>query len=142
MEHPAISLTWWGNACVDLTIRDTRIIIDPYLRPDDDAIDYVLITHEHYDHCHEPTLKRLLAGDRFRHIFVPPSALQMSRIDSPIERNPEDLRWVDSSRLTVLYPSLTREPGRVHAGPGTADLGDGITIETIDSSERPTRYLG
>ncbi len=142
MAPPDISLTWWGNACIDLSIRDTRIVIDPYMRPDDADIDYVLITHEHYDHCHEPTLKRLLAGDRFKRIMVPPSALQMSKIDSPIEKDPEDLRWVDPDKLTVMYPSLTREPGRQHPGPGQMDLGDGITVETIDSSERPTRYLG
>lgn len=142
MAQAGISLIWWGSACIDLTIRDTRIVIDPYMRPDDDAVDYVLITHEHYDHCHEPTLRRLLAGDRFKRIVVPPSALVMSKIDSPIESDPEDLAWVDPDKLTVMYPGLTREPGRKHPGPEQIDLGDGITMRTIDSSERPTRYLG
>jgi L-ascorbate metabolism protein UlaG (beta-lactamase superfamily) len=52
---------------------------------------------------------------------------------------PTDLALVDPSKITVLYPKYTREPGIVHPGPTELEL-DGFRVETIDSSERPPSH--
>ena len=54
------TLTWHGHACISLeTDEGTRILFDPFLtdnpaadiRPDDiDRLDYILVSHGHFDH--------------------------------------------------------------------------------------------
>ncbi len=55
-EHP--QLKWWGAGTWEISVGESTIAIDPYLNPST-GIDYALVTHEHYDHCHEPTLRTL-----------------------------------------------------------------------------------
>lgn len=54
-----LSIRWWGAGAWEITAGDTTIAIDPYLNPTSD-VEYALITHEHHDHCHVPTLRSLL----------------------------------------------------------------------------------
>ena len=58
---------------------DVNIAFDPYLFGEnlDDAqpiYDYIFISHEHFDHCHPKTLRKLCRGERFKRMFVPPGA--------------------------------------------------------------------
>lgn len=53
-----LHLTWWGAGTWEISAGDTTIAVDPYLNPTS-GVDYVLVTHEHNDHCHPPTLRTL-----------------------------------------------------------------------------------
>jgi L-ascorbate metabolism protein UlaG (beta-lactamase superfamily) len=127
-----------GCAGVELEIGGRRLVVDPYLRPADACDNYILLTHCDYDHCHEPTLERLVAGARFERMCAPPSCLVRSKLDTPVAGS-RDLDFVDPARLTVMYPKYTREPGIEHPGRTEIELG-GFHVETVDSSERPERY--
>lgn len=66
--------TWLGHATVQLDVGGVRLLTDPVLRrrvtflrrvgagpapPLPDAVDAVLLSHLHHDHCDLPTLRRL-----------------------------------------------------------------------------------
>lgn len=73
---------YFGHACILIETRETSILIDPlisyqipgglsrYTYQDlPDTLDYVLITHDHQDHCFFETLLQL--RHKVRHILVP-----------------------------------------------------------------------
>lgn len=70
-----IYLRWWGCGAFDILFGDVNIAIDPYLFGENLAnakpiYDYIFISHEHFDHCHPKTLRKLCQGDRFKKLFV------------------------------------------------------------------------
>ena len=72
-----IWLRWWGCGAFDVRFGDVNIAFDPYLFGEnlDNAqpiYDYIFISHEHFDHCHPKTLRKLCQGERFKRLFVPP----------------------------------------------------------------------
>lgn len=133
----APTITWWGCATVELRAEGGALVVDPYLNPA--AADYVCVTHADYDHCHEPTLRRLVEREEFKLLCVPPSCLDLTKLDVPHNENPADLAFVPEDRLLVLYPKFRRDPDAVYPGAGQVELGP-FSVETIDSSERPQRY--
>ena len=66
---------WWGCGAFDARFGDINIAFDPYLfnqnLADAEPIyDYIFISHEHFDHCHPVTLRKLCRGERFKKLFV------------------------------------------------------------------------
>lgn len=60
-------LTKLGHSCVRLDQDGRRLVIDPGVFSEDDALEgahAVLITHEHADHVDVPRLQRALADDK------------------------------------------------------------------------------
>ena len=65
-----IFLKWTGCGGFEVRTDAVNFAFDPYLfgehltgaSPD---LDYIFISHEHFDHCHPGTLRRLCRGDRF-----------------------------------------------------------------------------
>lgn len=75
-----MQLTWWGHSAVLLELDGVRVLVDPVLRrrvgllrhvsppaPGPVALDAVLVSHLHHDHCDVPTLRRFPAP-----LVVPP----------------------------------------------------------------------
>jgi len=59
-----MKITKYAHSCLLIEVNGVRIITDPGMwnkTPDADAIDAILITHEHQDHCDIGQLKELLA---------------------------------------------------------------------------------
>jgi hypothetical protein len=133
------SMTWWGVAGIELSFGDRCLLIDPYLHPVEARANYICITHEDYDHCHEPTLQRLVAGNQFEKLMIPRSCTYRTKLDSPVHDSPTELEFVPSEKVVVMYPKFKRDPEKTYVGPAELSL-DGFQIETIDSSERPERY--
>jgi L-ascorbate metabolism protein UlaG (beta-lactamase superfamily) len=78
----SVRVRFFGHACILIETRDTSILIDPlvsYEIPEGisrysyhdlpDTLDYVLITHDHQDHCFFETLLQL--RHKVRHLIVP-----------------------------------------------------------------------
>jgi L-ascorbate metabolism protein UlaG (beta-lactamase superfamily) len=133
------TMTWWGCAGVELAIGSRRLLFDPYIYPDEPRARVICITHNDYDHCHEPTLRRLTQGGVFERLIVPRTCVVKSKLDSPTHGPSEDLAFVDPDKLTVMYPKYTREPSPRHPEPVELEL-DGFTVEGVDSSERPQQF--
>ena len=151
-----IWLRWWGCGAFDVRFGDVNIAFDPYLFGEnlDNAqpiYDYIFISHEHFDHCHPKTLRKLCQGDRFKRLFVPPGCLWP---DEPIDEKYGDAAFsrdlpitkhVPAEKIQVMYPKHQNEmqrgrpwAGTVHVrefpGPTEVDLG-ALHVETIESGE-------
>src|SRR5262245_56359736 len=135
----ALELTWWGCAAVELRDGDAGLLIDPYLHVPDGPVQGACITHADYDHCHEPTLRRLVGRPEFERLLAPPSCTRMSVLDVPCGDEPEDLAFVPDERLLLVAPRIGRNPAAEPDGPDTAEVA-GFAIETIESGEHPQRY--
>jgi L-ascorbate metabolism protein UlaG (beta-lactamase superfamily) len=134
------SVTWHGGAGVEIVTDDSRLMIDPYSLPATiQTPNYICVTHDDHDHFDEQTIARFASEPEFRQLLVPPSCVDVNRLDSPVLGLHEGLSFVPDGKLTVIYPGLTREPGDSYDGPTSAQLGD-FDVLTIDSSERPERY--
>ncbi|MGW4891760.1 MBL fold metallo-hydrolase [Kitasatospora sp. NPDC004240] len=69
-------LTKFGHACVRLEQGDTTVVIDPGAFTDPAALagaDAVLITHEHFDHFAEGTLRAALEADPALRVWTNPA---------------------------------------------------------------------
>jgi L-ascorbate metabolism protein UlaG (beta-lactamase superfamily) len=67
-----INLEFLGHASFKIIVLDKTIYFDPYVLPDKiEKADLILITHDHYDHCDESNVRKLLKDDG---IVVAPSA--------------------------------------------------------------------
>ena len=94
-----VRLTWWGNATVVIEASDRAIVIDPYLHPQQARYQYILCSHEHYDHAYPATVNRLTQGDVFKKIVIPRSCLYPStRFFS------RQLSSLEPHQYVVLYP--------------------------------------
>ena len=105
--------------------------------------DYIFISHEHFDHCHPPTLQKLCRGDRFKKIFVSPGCVTPAQPidkaygDAAFERDLPITKYLPEENVQVLYPKHlndSQKDGRSFPGPFEAELG-AIQVETIESGE-------
>ncbi len=138
----SVKMTWWGAGCVQLDLGSRRLAVDPYMHPQGVDVDYVCITHDHYDHLYPETLRALFERGSLQRVMLPRSASEYPRIDSPLlEGIAGGLDFLPEEIVTVMFPKFARDPGRVYDGVTALEL-DGIRIETIDSGERPWRRKG
>ena len=57
-------IEWLGHASFRISTKNLTIYIDPYVLPEDmKQADIILVTHEHYDHCAVPNIKKLIKSD-------------------------------------------------------------------------------
>ena len=55
-----MKITWFGHASFMIESDGKRIYIDPYIIPDNaEKADFILISHEHYDHCDPKNVEKL-----------------------------------------------------------------------------------
>jgi N-acyl-phosphatidylethanolamine-hydrolysing phospholipase D len=112
------SVTWIGHATVLLRLAGRNILVDPIFSEraspvyfagprrvaplpidvqDLPRIDVVLITHNHYDHLDEPSVRRLAAMPQGSPRFLVPLGLKQWFIDIGIERV-EEFDWWQGTR--------------------------------------------
>lgn len=124
-------LTWWGCSSVEITTGNTTLVVDPYQQPTQ-GVDHVFVTHEHYDHCHVPTIERFVDG--LEGLYVSRSCAFDSELfyaspDLPLPRRldaqvlyPEIVERVDPHTETTKWPTYDPEnnetpPTQVECGP-------------------------
>lgn len=59
-EHKGVKISWLGHDGFKLQDGAETLVIDPFKLDHDAQADYVLISHEHFDHCNSEDLKRVL----------------------------------------------------------------------------------
>ncbi len=142
-----IHLRWWGCGAFDVITNDVNIAFDPYLFGENleraEAVyDYIFISHEHFDHCHPQTLRKLCRGPRFKRLFVSPGCVYPhqpigSYGDAAFERDLPITKHIDAEAVQIVYPkyrSQTLELVGDRPGPGELDLGQ-LEVEMIQSGE-------
>ena len=146
-------LRWWGCGAFDAIFRDVNIAFDPYLFNEnlEDAkpiYDYIFISHEHFDHCHPPTLQKLCRGDRFKKIFVSPGCVTPAQPinqtygDAAFERDLPITKYLPEERSKSCIPNISTIAKRGRRFPRSfeADLG-AIQVETIESGESAHSHI-
>lgn len=121
---------WLGCAAVTYSVGDATIAIDPYLGPSD-GVNYVLCTHEHYDHCHVPTIRTLQDDDAFEELVVSrscvlPSTHFYASSDVPLDQDLEPTVMYPEHFQTTDHNGLPKweDPGKLGGSPPTEiDLG-------------------
>ena len=149
-----IYLRWWGCGAFDVRFNNINITFDPYLFNQNLAkvepiYDYIFISHEHFDHCHPATLRKLCKGHRFKKLFVNPGCITPAQPinekygDAAFKRDLPITKHIPSDKVEILYPKhLNASQGspRSFTGTETFEL-DNITIETIESGENQSPDL-
>jgi L-ascorbate metabolism protein UlaG (beta-lactamase superfamily) len=57
-EYNDVKLYWIGHACFKIEYKGLSIYLDPF-QINEDKADFVLVTHDHFDHCSLGDLKKL-----------------------------------------------------------------------------------
>lgn len=149
-----IFLRWWGCGAFDVRFGDINIAFDPYLFNQNLAdakpiYDYIFISHEHFDHCHPVTLRKLCQGNRFKKLFVNPGCITPAEPikekygDAAFARDLPITKHVPAEKVEVLYPKHLNDninASRSFQGTDTFDLSS-IHVETIESGENQTLDL-
>ena len=143
-----MQLRWSGCGSFEARFPTVSVAFDPYffdetLAAAEPVHDYIFITHEHFDHCHPPTLDRLCRGDRFRRLYVSPGCVHPAQPiaevygDAAFERDLPITKSIPRDRVQVLYPSVTSSlngADREFPSRGPRDL-EGIAVEVAESGE-------
>ena len=137
---PGATVTWIGHSTVLVQLDGVTFLTDPnwagrsgpfsglvgvarYTPPgipfdDLPRIDFVLISHDHYDHLDEPTVRRL--ADRFDPLFIVPRGIKAWLADRGIV-NAVELDWGES--VTVKGLTVVCTPAQHGGGRTAADQG-------------------
>ncbi len=144
-----IAVTWWGCMSFEVSIGELSLVFDPYVKPNTPRFDYIFCSHDHYDHGHEATLRKLVAGPgakRLKMLFAARCCFYASRLQGPnnFSDNPlTDLGYVPRDKAMALYPKYRDRVGphvrpeakqAFYHGPTEATLGR-LRVEGIRSHE-------
>jgi L-ascorbate metabolism protein UlaG (beta-lactamase superfamily) len=141
----SIHLRWWGCGAFDILFGDVNIAIDPYLFNEhlenaEPIYDYIFISHEHFDHCHPDTLKKLCRGERFKKLFVnvgcmkPNEPIAEHYGDAAFARDLPIDQHIPHDKIQILYPKYQVDPSLTFPGPFEVDLGP-VKVEAVESGE-------
>jgi len=136
-----IRITWWGGMSVEVNFGELNIVFDPYVEPHEPKFDYIFCSHDHYDHCHEETLRKLIvpSSTRFKMLIASRGCFYASRLESPNNWGPtmlNDLQFVPRDKCLALYPKYRRADDPPFRGP-VALTADRLQIEGFRSGEDP-----
>ncbi|MBI3468951.1 MAG: MBL fold metallo-hydrolase [Planctomycetes bacterium] len=126
---------------VEVNVGDVSFVFDPYIKPDEPRFDYIFCSHDHYDHCHEETLKKLIGpgNKRFQMLFASRGCFYASRLESPNNWGDtmlSDLQFVPREKCIALYPKYRHEEDPEFGGPTEVTVGR-LRVEGFHSGEDP-----
>jgi L-ascorbate metabolism protein UlaG (beta-lactamase superfamily) len=87
LEKNGVKITWLGHDGFKIEEGGQTLVIDPFKLSHDSKADYVLISHEHFDHCHDEDLKRVVRSDTVV-VAIPACKEEISKV------NPKEIKFV------------------------------------------------
>lgn len=157
-EQPDFSLTWLGHATFLIRVNGVSILTDPLLfgnpapgimrsmkrlpnplSADDFNVDVLLLSHEHHDHIHHPSLGSLLNKETIQPVIP----LGMSgKIKKYTFKKPVELDWFDSYVINDSV-SVTAVPAIHYSNSSNSSLWSGYVITYKDSEGNKRKiYFG
>jgi L-ascorbate metabolism protein UlaG (beta-lactamase superfamily) len=126
---------------VEVNFGGVSIVFDPYVKPDEPRFDYIFCSHDHYDHCHEATLRKLTApaNDRFKMLFASRGCFYASRMPYQVKYDDTlsaDLSYVPREKCLALYPKYRHDDDPDFGGP-TEVVAGRLRVEGLRSDEDP-----
>ena len=142
----SIFLKWPACGAFEIVLGDVNIAIDPYLFGEalenaQPVFDYIFISHEHFDHCHPKTLKKLCRGDRFKKLYVnigcltPVEPVDEHYGDAAFGRDLPIDKHISAENVQAIYPKYKDDDDRAWPEPCELDLGP-ILVEAVESGEQ------
>jgi L-ascorbate metabolism protein UlaG (beta-lactamase superfamily) len=86
-KYKDVTITWLGHDGFKIAEDSKTLVIDPFKLSHDAKADYVLISHEHYDHCNADDLKKVVKADT---VVVAPAACR----DEVAKARPKEIKIV------------------------------------------------
>jgi L-ascorbate metabolism protein UlaG (beta-lactamase superfamily) len=134
MKYDGLEIRWLGHDCFVIKGEKT-VVIDPFKIATSEKADYLLITHEHFDHCSPEDAKKVIQPSTVV-VAIPDCKGELSKL------NLRDVRYVkpgDELSLPGLVVKAVpaynvtkfREPGKVFHPKSDGDVGYVITISSI-----------
>ncbi len=150
----SFQLRWSGCGSFEARFAEVAFAFDPYffdaeLSAAKPVYDYLFISHEHFDHCHPPTLGRLCRGERFEKLYVSPGCVNPAQPlaevygDAAFARDLPITRSIPAQRVQVVYPEVVSSligTGRRFPPNPALDL-ERISVEVVESGENATPDL-
>ena len=144
----SLQLRWSGCGSFEARFPRVSFAFDPYLFNEhlsaaQPVYDFLFISHEHFDHCHPPTLRRLCRGERFRKLYVSPGCVSPAQPlaevygDAAFERDLPITKSIHPDRVQVVYPQVKSSLiGAERGFPPNRSLDlERIRIEVVESGE-------
>lgn len=97
MTDPLSGVTWIKQASIRIRREGRTLYVDPWGVPDDDASDFILLTHPHYDHFSEEDIDRVRREET---VVVAPQTMRKQLGDADHFVRPGDMLQLDG--LDVL----------------------------------------
>jgi L-ascorbate metabolism protein UlaG (beta-lactamase superfamily) len=60
LEHNGVKITWLGHDGFKIQDGTETLVVDPFQLKSPVKADYVLISHEHFDHCNQEDLRKVV----------------------------------------------------------------------------------
>ncbi len=120
LEYQGLKIHWLRHACFRVEFNDKNLYFDPYeLFKEHPKADYILITHEHFDHCDRESLQMLIKDGTV--IIVPEIAYscvkEFEKKCKIIKVKPGDSLTINDVKVSTI-PSYNvskfRAPGKVY----------------------------
>ena len=148
-----ITIEWLGHATFRIKSKRTTIYTDPFvLDSNAEKADFILVSHEHYDHCDSEKMDEITKGDTV--ILAPPSCISKLRKDFKVINPGEKLSgsfilkniggqyslldWVISENPSWGYWNFTPIKGD--------DLAHGsqvtVNVEVVAPDEKNKKFTG
>jgi L-ascorbate metabolism protein UlaG (beta-lactamase superfamily) len=94
-EYKDTKITWLGHDGFKIEEDSKTLVVDPFKLSHDAKADYVLVSHEHYDHCSAEDLKRVVKPDT---VVVAPPACK----EEVAKAKPKEMRAIKPGETVKL----------------------------------------
>jgi len=103
-EYNGVKITWLGHDGFKIDSDGEILVIDPFKLSHDAKADYVLISHEHYDHCNSEDLAKVIKPETVV-VAIPASKGEISKL------KPKEVKYVKpGDRVSIGGFQITAIP--------------------------------
>ena len=89
-NYKGVKITWLGHDGFKIEDGLETLVIDPFKLTKDVRADYVLLSHEHFDHCNSEDLKKVLKQST---IVVAPAIMRGGACKSVSQGSQKSKAW-------------------------------------------------